>query len=377
MFSKIFSGRRIAFFIVITLVTGAVIIEIISLCLQDSPVEKIEEGRRIIAQAKVAEAEIYSSKELLLAEKYWQEAMNEWKASNNKIPVLRNYDKTLALADLSVENAKTAKNNAIKRRYELHLHIERSINTLRSDAIYIELVTGKLPLTNEIRKKLTPVSLKLTEIESAFNRNNLLSAKAKLEQVKVEISELKSLTTDLLENYFSSFPQWIKLDEEMKLWSKKNNAVSLVVDKFSRKCIIYKSGRKIKDFNVELGINWLGDKVQSGDRATPEGRYSVIAKKSGSNTTYHKSLEINFPNDDDKRRFNKGKDSGDIAKNSTIGGSISIHGGGGKEIDWTEGCVALNNSDMDKLFALCPVGTPVVIVGSLLSPEKIFEEIQK
>ncbi|MDD2279628.1 MAG: L,D-transpeptidase, partial [Bacteroidales bacterium] len=68
---------------------------------------------------------------------------------------------------------------------------------------------------------------------------------------------------------------------------------------------------------------------------------------------------------------------GIIPRNSRIGGSIAIHGGGGRGIDWTEGCVALENNDMDKLFLLCSVGSPVAIVGSLVSLDKIFEEFKK
>jgi len=54
-----------------------------------------------------------------------------------------------------------------------------------------------------------------------------------------------------------------------------------------------------------------------------------------------------------------------------IGNLIEIHGDGGKGINWTDGCVALTNSDMDKLYGLVGVGTPVTIVGSLRSLKEI------
>jgi murein L,D-transpeptidase YafK len=163
----------------------------------------------------------------------------------------------------------------------------------------------------------------------------------------------------------------------MKQWSKTHSSVSLVVDKFSRKCIVYKSGKIIREFDVELGINWLGDKVQKGDRATPEGKYTITVKKSGRNTIYYKALLINFPNAEDKRRFNHQKSAGNISRNALIGGSIEIHGGGGKGIDWTDGCVALTNKDMDNLYALCSVGTPVAIVGSLTPLDKLLNSPQE
>jgi hypothetical protein len=374
MLSLKYSAIKVAI-LASTGIVAVVVAGIILPWLKPSPFEIINEGRRLIVQARMEKAEIYSCEELHLAEMYWQEAISAWNSNSKKIFISGDYEKTSALAELAVENAKKALNNAVNRRNELSLHIEKSITMLGSELTYFEYLAGILPPNIDIRKNLAPMSLKFTEIELAFNRSDMQAANASLMQIKSEISGFKIQITRLLENYFTSFPQWIKLDEEMKMWSRNNNAVSLVVDKFSRKCIVYKSGKILDDFNVELGINWLGDKVQRGDRVTPEGLYSVITRRSGSATIYNKSLEINFPNDDDKRRFNIGKASGEIGINTEIGGSIAIHGGGGKGVDWTDGCVALENSDMDKLFTLCPVGTPVAIVGSLLSLETILDQI--
>lgn len=113
--------------------------------------------------------------------------------------------------------------------------------------------------------------------------------------------------------------------------------------------------------------------MQRGDKATPEGRYSVTVKKSGRNTIYYKALLINFPNKQDLKRFNALKASGKLPRNANIGGLIEIHGGGGKGIDWTDGCVALDNRDMDIVYSLCSVGTQIAIVGSLSPLEKILD----
>jgi len=106
--------------------------------------------------------------------------------------------------------------------------------------------------------------------------------------------------------------------------------------------------------------------------ATPEGKYKIVKKKNSKDTKYHKALLIDFPNENDKARFKKAKEQGIIPRNANIGGLIEIHGHGGKGADWTEGCVALENEDMDKLFSLCSVGTPLVIVGSLKSIDELF-----
>jgi murein L,D-transpeptidase YafK len=108
----------------------------------------------------------------------------------------------------------------------------------------------------------------------------------------------------------------------------------------------------------------MGDKQQRGDRATPEGRYSITTKKSAGQTTYYRALAINYPNADDLARFKKAVKSGALPPGANPGGLIEIHGSGGKGAHWTEGCVALKNEDMRVLFERVSVGTPVTIVGS-------------
>jgi len=293
---------------------------------QKPPTEKIEEARKAIADAVKNEADIYTPDLLAIAQKSWQQAMDDWKFNNEKNAILRNYSKAIVLADLAIKTAHKAGEEAKKIKSELFKELTVNISALKISVNYIEQATAKLPLNHNIRKKLTPYIMKLNEVESAFNRNDLLSAKKGIEKIKTNIEVLKRQTTELLKEYFSSYSKWVKLDQDMKQWSKANNSVSLVVDKFSKRCIVYKSGKKLREFEVELGLNWLGDKLQRGDKATPEGRYLITAKKSGRNTIYYKALLINFPNEEDKKRFNQMKSNGSISRNAHIGGLIEIHG---------------------------------------------------
>ncbi|PKP41976.1 MAG: hypothetical protein CVT95_12630 [Bacteroidetes bacterium HGW-Bacteroidetes-12] len=369
--------RKILILATILLIAVSVVLGSISILNNNPPIEKIEQSRKLIAKAIEAEANIYSPKELKLAETYWKEAMDDWKLNNGKSSLFRKFEKTSVLADLAMENAKISRVNAIQRKKEIKAEVERNILEFKRKLKYVEFATSKLPLNHNIRKNLTPIAIILNEAEMAYARNNFITARDRLESISQKVDNLNKKTTDLLDDYFKDYSKWVDLNDEMRKWSKANNSVSLVVDKFSRTCIVYKAGKKHKEFDVELSINWLGDKIQSGDKATPEGKYKVTLRKSGKKTIYHKSLEINFPNADDKIRFEQEKSKGNIPRNAKIGGSIAIHGGGGRGIDWTEGCVALENGDMDKLYSLCSVGTPVAIVGSLVSLDKIFEEFQK
>jgi L,D-peptidoglycan transpeptidase YkuD (ErfK/YbiS/YcfS/YnhG family) len=147
--------------------------------------------------------------------------------------------------------------------------------------------------------------------------------------------------------------------------SRRTGSTAIVVDKLHRRVLLYRAGRRVAQFDAELGANGLERKRFSGDRATPEGRYRVSVKKSGGATKYYLALLIDYPNSDDQRRYREGIADGSIPPKVGIGGLIEIHGGGGSGRDWTDGCVALTNEDMDRLFPQVRVGTPVTIVGTL------------
>jgi murein L,D-transpeptidase YafK len=123
---------------------------------------------------------------------------------------------------------------------------------------------------------------------------------------------------------------------------------------------------------VELGANWVGDKMQQGDKSTPEGVYRILDKKQNGQTRYHRAFLLDYPNEEDKRRFSLNKKNGTLEQDAEIGSHIEIHGRGGKGIDWTDGCIALTDSDMEQIFQMCPVGTRVAIVGSTKSLDELL-----
>ena len=109
-----------------------------------------------------------------------------------------------------------------------------------------------------------------------------------------------------------------------------------------------------------LGGNPVGDKEEEGDSRTPEGRYVIDAKNPAS--AFHKSLHISYPDRSDRAAARR--------RGVSPGGAIMIHGSPdylavlyatGVFPDWTAGCVAVSNADMDTIFAGVRVGTPVLI----------------
>ncbi|MGD0630868.1 MAG: L,D-transpeptidase family protein [Terracidiphilus sp.] len=121
------------------------------------------------------------------------------------------------------------------------------------------------------------------------------------------------------------------------------------------------SGDKIiRTYKVALGSGGLAAKEREGDGRTPEGHYIVDARNKTS--AYHRALHISYPNAEDRQRAAR--------LGASPGGAIMIHGlpnGKGwigpahRLYDWTLGCVAVTNDEIDEIWNLVPVGTPVEI----------------
>lgn len=144
----------------------------------------------------------------------------------------------------------------------------------------------------------------------------------------------------------------------------KGGGTAVIVNKERSEVALYQNGVRTRTYNADLGKNPLQPKRVAGDSATPEGRYRITSKRARGQTKYYKALMLDYPNADDRREFDRAKREGRIARNARIGHLIEIHGDGGRDENWTQGCVAISNRDMDDLFSRVSVGTPVTIVGA-------------
>lgn len=157
---------------------------------------------------------------------------------------------------------------------------------------------------------------------------------------------------------------WRRLVNETVAQSRIDRSTALIVDKLNRKLHVYVTGKRVETFTAELGSKGLRRKLHSGDQATPEGRYRVTEVRGPGRTNFYKALLLDYPNAEDRARYAHGKQTGQVPLRAGIGSLIEIHGDGGQGRDWTDGCVALNDRDMDKVFARARVGTAVTIVGT-------------
>jgi murein L,D-transpeptidase YafK len=142
----------------------------------------------------------------------------------------------------------------------------------------------------------------------------------------------------------------------------------LVIDKLRYKLYLVNKGNTEISLPIELGFNPIDDKRKEGDGCTPEGIYKITEKRDVGKTKFYRGFMLNYPNELDKKEFALMRTSGDIPQDASIGGQIMIHGhGSGNDpnnggSNWTLGCVALSNEDVDEIFEYIGVGTSVVIV---------------
>ena len=143
-------------------------------------------------------------------------------------------------------------------------------------------------------------------------------------------------------------------------------AVHLIVIKSTYELKVYDQDGWYGTYPVVFGSKSLDDKMYEGDRKTPEGTYHIASKRP--HEKWDKMMVMDFPLAQDLEKFKDRKAKGLIPKGAKIGGGIAIHGTWPHDdmaVDlfqnWTNGCVALKNEDVDELYPMLPVGTEVEI----------------
>lgn len=128
------------------------------------------------------------------------------------------------------------------------------------------------------------------------------------------------------------------------------------IDKSERMLVVYRDGIALRRYDIALGRAPEGHKAREGDGRTPEGRYRIDRRNPQS--AFHLSLGLNYPRPLDRLLA--------AAKGVSPGGDIFIHGQPNgfptlRRGDWTEGCIAFTNAEMEELWRIADVGTEVVI----------------
>jgi tetratricopeptide (TPR) repeat protein len=199
------------------------------------------------------------------------------------------------------------------------------------------------------------------QIQNVISKDKTIAA----QQTQIEASrrELKSKDNEMiaLQGNIETLKQKIETLEQKIFILRTEPADKVLIEKKARRLTLFSKGEEIKAYKIALGGDPVGPKVRQGDNKTPEGVYTIDSRNR--NSDYHLSLHISYPNEIDKKRAKK--------LGVSPGGDIMIHGiknGLGwvgpshAKFDWTKGCIAVTDEEMQEIWRLVPNGTMVVIM---------------
>jgi outer membrane protein assembly factor BamD (BamD/ComL family) len=167
---------------------------------------------------------------------------------------------------------------------------------------------------------------------------------------------------EALEKKMEALDQKIEaLDQKVFDYATQKGSVDrILIEKSARRLMLISQGEVVKTYKIALGGNPIGPKERQGDNKTPEGTYVIDGRNMDSR--FHLSLHISYPNERDK---NRAKELG-----VSPGGDIMIHGikngfswvgDAHTEVDWTKGCIAVTDEEIEEISKLAPNGTIVEI----------------
>ncbi|MEY2527508.1 MAG: hypothetical protein QOE73_2279 [Verrucomicrobiota bacterium] len=181
----------------------------------------------------------------------------------------------------------------------------------------------------------------------------LCGLRANIFSVRGKILAAIFLIAGLITLFLFAHHDWNALPENL-------TADRILVEKAERKLSIFREGKLIKTYGIALGRNPVGAKEKEGDMKTPEGVYKIDNRNPKSD--YHLALHISYPSDQDNARA--------TARGVNAGFDIMIHGlpnGKGwmgaahRQIDWTAGCIAVTDEEIEELWRIVPDGTTIEI----------------
>lgn len=137
-------------------------------------------------------------------------------------------------------------------------------------------------------------------------------------------------------------------------------ADNIVVLKSDRKLLLIKDGKLLKAYRISLGFAPLGSKEREGDGRTPEGRYRIDARNADSR--FHLSLHLSYPTPDQAAAAReRGLDPGGMIMIHGLQNGMAVLGRLHQLRDWTRGCIAVTNSEIEEIWRAFPIGTPIEV----------------
>lgn len=252
------------------------------------------------------------------------------------------------------------------QKFTRHQQLTAALESERRQVTRLRALTGIFDVRRNLRTLSVTEGL-LNQAASRLAQDSDKQALILLRQVRESLVPVEAQAISQMERYGTvlQLAKWNHWVTNTKDWSSKTGDTAIVVIKASRRLVVYRNGKPLRRFSIDLGFSGLQDKLLEGDGATPEGQFRILQKKGPGSTKFHKALLLNYPTNAHRQRFQEAKNKGGVAAHRGIGGLIEIHGQQPDANSTTNGCVALHNADMDAVFHLVEEGTPVTIVGAL------------
>lgn len=192
-----------------------------------------------------------------------------------------------------------------------------------------------------------------------FNIKNVIIKDKTIAAQKAQIENLQQ-EVKTKESWIVTLQKKIVLLEQKVFSLRKEPADKILIEKKERRLTLLSGDEILKTYKIALGGNPIGPKEKQGDNKTPEGFYIIDSRNKDSR--YHQSLRISYPNEKDKKRARE--------LGFSPGGDIMIHGikngfswvgDSHTEVDWTKGCIAVTDEEIEEIARLAPNGTIVEI----------------
>jgi hypothetical protein len=162
-------------------------------------------------------------------------------------------------------------------------------------------------------------------------------------------------------------PQHLRCDFEALRRDPKLVVDAIRVEKAAHRLYLLSDETAVKSYRVALGWGGAGFKRQEGDGVTPVGSYKLTGRLATS--PWHLLIGVSYPNYEDVKRFAALKQAGEVPPDANIGFGIALHGrrkdaldGEHKKTDWTAGCIAVDNDEIQEIAGLVKTGTSITIV---------------
>jgi hypothetical protein len=323
-------------------------------------------ARSAIREARAADAAIWAPNELQDADRASREALTAQRIEETRIWPIPAADPVVAGYGAAETAARTATAIAQERRARASSAAASQIEAAHTLVSASEALASKLRVGRERRGLLAAARLAVEQARFYQRAGDYRSATVRALRAKELTAQVRDHAATVVARYADAetVARWRRWKEETIAWSRREGRAAIVVFKEAHLLTLYVRGQPVSTYTIDLGFNWTADKLHEGDGATPEGRYRVVARMGKMASIYYKALLLDYPNADDRAEFKRARRNGNVPATARIGGLIEIHGGGGRSQDWTSGCVAVANDDMDDLFDRAGVGTRVTIVGS-------------